>query len=145
MRLGSILLLLAALLAPRAQPSVTASLQIADPGSSRLVVFSVVYTTTIAWPETTAVTVTTIAPAYLIVAKAPGCTRIALGGEQRIGCTVAAQAGQPIDSAVRFAVPWEIRGTVALSSTVAGAGGEMAPVGATFVVPPQMRLPLILQ
>lgn len=128
-------------LAQPAEPSATAQIQIVEPGSSHLVVFSVVYTLTVTWPSTTVVTTTTTIPSYLIVAEAPGCTHIG----NRVGCTVEAQAGLPAEIVLRFAVPWDVRGTVAISSTAEDGSGGEAAAGASFTVPGQMRLPIVLR
>jgi hypothetical protein len=146
MRLITSLLLALALLALAhplvAQPitPLVASVQIVDPGPSRLTVFSVIYTATVVWPDTAPVTVTTTIPAYLRVASAPGCTHIL----NRIGCTVQAQAGQSVDIVLRFSVPRDVRGEVAIDSTAVDGAGGSASAGASFVVPPQMSLPLVL-
>ncbi len=130
-----------ALAQPAAPAASAAQVQIVDPGASHLVVFSVVYTLTVTWPTTTTVTTTTTVPSYLIVASAPGCSRIG----NRIGCSAEVQADQAAAVVLRFAVPWDVRGQVDLSSVVVDADGAEATAGASFVVPPQNRLPIVLR
>jgi hypothetical protein len=121
------------------------SLQITDPGSSPSVVFSLVYTATVMWPETALVTVTTTLPPWMIVASTPGCTRVADGDGQHIGCAVDAQASQPADIVLRFAVPWDIRGKVAIQSRASDGTPGSVTARTSFVVPPQSRLSLVLR
>lgn len=126
-----ILLILLLLLLSQAQP-LTATTSIVDVGSSSKVVFSVRYI--VSGPD---VPVTTTLLGYLIIRSAPGCSIIApeaapMVVNQRIICP------KPTD--ILFAVPWDVRGDIEMTST---AGSDT--VQTTVFVPPQARLPLILR